>query len=164
MSSTHDHAQSGTDLLPPRPAPRHRTPRHPVPTAQGPQNLQKAQNVPLPPETPGMCNPHVADPATPHTCPGTFTPATEPPTPRPALPAPRADVVTIRHSTRVEHELVLARDATAADVTTAMIMIPPGAGLVGHRAGTDRSRLSLLFHEPPEDSAQRHAPAPTSRP
>jgi len=50
-------------------------------------------------------------------------------------PPPTAEVVTTRRAHRVEHELVLARGATAEDVTTAMIMIAPSATLVDHRVG-----------------------------
>ncbi len=150
MSTPHDHAQSTTDLLPTRATHRQRRSAPTVSTAPTAQ---------LPQETPGAGGDlHTDEPAirtpTPRHSPA---PVAEPRTPLHTLPGPLADVVTIRQSTLVEHELVLTPGATAADVTTAMIMIPPGAALVGHRRGAD---VSLLFRESPDGVAHGHPTGP----
>ncbi|WP_230203073.1 hypothetical protein [Parafrankia discariae] len=57
----------------------------------------------------------------------------------------------------MEHELVLAPGATAADLTSAMILVPPAAALVSHHGDVD---LSLIFREVPrpgpEGTAAHH--------
>ncbi|WP_322752947.1 MULTISPECIES: hypothetical protein [unclassified Frankia] len=65
-----------------------------------------------------------------------------------AAPTPLAEVVTVRHGLLVEHELVLAAGATAADLTSAMIVVPPRAALVNFHGDVD---LSLVFREVPGD-------------
>lgn len=66
-----------------------------------------------------------------------------------STPAPLAAVVTISDGLLVEHELVLTAGATAADLTTAMISVPPSAALVRHH---DNRKLSLIFREVPADT------------
>ncbi len=61
-------------------------------------------------------------------------------------PASLAEVVTVRHGPLVDHELVLATGATASDLTSAMIMVPPQAALVSFHGDVD---LSLIFRETP---------------
>jgi uncharacterized repeat protein (TIGR03917 family) len=145
VSNPHDNTQSATDLLPARAARRHRTPR--LPTATTSPSAQ------IPHRAPSADDPRVTEPATRRTHPGISLAPIGAPHTLPAPPAPLADVVTVCRSTVVEHELVLTSGATAEDVTTAMLTIPPGATLVGHRAGTD---LSLLFREPPDGTAGGH--------
>jgi uncharacterized repeat protein (TIGR03917 family) len=60
------------------------------------------------------------------------------------VPTPLAEVVTVRHGLLVEHELILLSGATAADLTSAMILVPPQAALVSFHGDVD---LSLIFHE-----------------
>ncbi|CUU58442.1 hypothetical protein Ga0074812_11976 [Parafrankia irregularis] len=70
------------------------------------------------------------------------------PEPRPVSGGPPpslAEVVTVRSGLNVEHELILAPGATAADLTSAMILVPPNASLVSHHGDVD---LSLVFREP----------------
>jgi uncharacterized repeat protein (TIGR03917 family) len=57
------------------------------------------------------------------------------------LPRSLAEVVTVRADDAVAHELSLSPGATAADVTAAMILMPPAAALVG------QARISLTFRE-----------------
>lgn len=66
-------------------------------------------------------------------------------------PTPLAAIVTVHDGLLTEHELVLSAGATAADLTTAMISVPPSAALIGHHGGRD---LSLIFREVPADSPQ----------
>jgi uncharacterized repeat protein (TIGR03917 family) len=68
------------------------------------------------------------------------------PQPRPlgGLPRSLAEIVTVRQGGSIEHELVLAPGATAADVTAAMILMPPAAALVGHHGDVE---VSLVFRE-----------------
>ncbi|AEH11547.1 MULTISPECIES: hypothetical protein [Protofrankia] len=63
-----------------------------------------------------------------------------------AAPASLAEVVTVRHGPLVDHELVLSTGATASDLTSAMIMVPPQAALVSFHGDVD---LSLVFRERP---------------
>jgi uncharacterized repeat protein (TIGR03917 family) len=67
-------------------------------------------------------------------------------------PTPLAAVVTVRDGLLVEHELVLNAGATAADLTTAMISVPPSAALVGHRGDL---QFSLIFREVPADNPHK---------
>ncbi|OAA27024.1 hypothetical protein UG55_101038 [Frankia sp. EI5c] len=81
------------------------------------------------------------------------------PEPRPVSGGPPpslAEVVTVRAGLVVEHELILAPGATAADLTSAMILVPPTAALVSHHGDVD---LSLVFREVP-----RRAPEETTAP
>ena len=66
-----------------------------------------------------------------------------------STPTPLAAVATVRNGLLVEHELVVTVGATAADLTTAMISVPPSAALVRHH---DNRKLSLIFREVPADS------------
>ncbi|WP_250284420.1 MULTISPECIES: hypothetical protein [unclassified Frankia] len=61
-------------------------------------------------------------------------------------PASLAEVVTVRRGPLVDHELVLTTGATASDVTSAMILVPPQAALVSFHGDVD---LSLVFRETP---------------
>jgi uncharacterized repeat protein (TIGR03917 family) len=67
---------------------------------------------------------------------------------RTALPAPLADVTTVRHGLLVEHELILSPGATAADIAAAMIRVPPTAGLVDVHGEV---RVSMVFREVPRE-------------
>ena len=69
------------------------------------------------------------------------------PEPRPVsggLPPSLAEIVTVRDGAHVQHELVLTPGATAADVTSVMILLPPTATLVSHHGDVD---VSLVFQE-----------------
>jgi uncharacterized repeat protein (TIGR03917 family) len=68
---------------------------------------------------------------------------------RATLPAPLANVTTVRHGLLVEHELVLAPGATAADIAAAMISVPPTAGLVDVHG---EIKISMIFREVPRES------------
>jgi len=61
------------------------------------------------------------------------------------LPRSLAEVTSVRAAGGVEHRLTLAPGATAAEVTAAMILMPPAAALAGHRSGAE---TVLVFHEP----------------
>jgi len=61
------------------------------------------------------------------------------------LPRSLAVVRTAREGNVVEHRLLISPGATAADVTAAMILMPPAAALVGHRGAGD---VALVFREP----------------
>ncbi|WP_131749111.1 hypothetical protein [Frankia sp. Cppng1_Ct_nod] len=74
-----------------------------------------------------------------------------------ATPAPLAELVTIRHGLLVEHEVVLAAGATASDLTSAMILVPPRAALVSFHGDVD---LSLVFREVPLDHVPNKAEGP----
>lgn len=77
------------------------------------------------------------------------------PEPRPVTGGPPpslAEVVTIHDGLLVQHELVLAPGATAADLTTAMILVPPTAALVSHHGDVD---VSLVFREVPRENRAR---------
>jgi uncharacterized repeat protein (TIGR03917 family) len=63
------------------------------------------------------------------------------------LPRSLAEVVTMHDGDVVTYELSLSPGATAADVTAAMILMPPAVGLV---VGT---RISLAFTEPSRSPA-----------
>jgi uncharacterized repeat protein (TIGR03917 family) len=67
---------------------------------------------------------------------------------RATLPAPLANVTTIRRGLLVEHELILSPGATAADIAAAMIRVPPTAGLVGMHGET---RITMIFREVPRE-------------
>ncbi|MCK9904059.1 hypothetical protein CC117_07425 [Parafrankia colletiae] len=76
------------------------------------------------------------------------------PEPRPVSGGPPpslAEVVTVRAGLMVEHELVLSPGATAADLTSAMILVPPTAALVSHHGDVD---LSLVFREVPRPAPE----------
>jgi uncharacterized repeat protein (TIGR03917 family) len=62
------------------------------------------------------------------------------------LPRSLAEVVTVREDDAVAHELSLSPGATAADVTAAMILMPPAAALLG------QARV-LIFREPARSGA-----------
>ncbi len=84
------------------------------------------------------------------------------PEPRPVTggrPPSLAEVVTVHDGQRVRHELILAPGATAADLTTAMILVPPTASLVSHHGDVD---VALVFREVPRDAelAPRGDPLP----
>ncbi|THJ76356.1 hypothetical protein [Candidatus Frankia alpina] len=69
------------------------------------------------------------------------------PEPRPITggrPGSLAEVVTVHDGLTIRHELVLAPGATATDLTTAMILVPPTACLVSHHGDVD---VSLVFQE-----------------
>jgi len=92
------------------------------------------------------------------------------PEPRPVTgghPPSLAEVVTVHDGPIVRHELVLAPGATAADLTTAMILVPPTASLVSHHGDVD---VSLVFREtnrddqPPSDPDAPHGHGPLPRP
>ncbi|MCM3886338.1 hypothetical protein [Frankia sp. R82] len=71
------------------------------------------------------------------------------PEPRPGFggrPPSLAEMVTVHDGPAVRHELTLAPGATAADLTTAMILIPPAASLISHHGDVD---VSLVFREVP---------------
>ncbi|SNQ50640.1 conserved hypothetical protein [Frankia canadensis] len=73
------------------------------------------------------------------------------PEPRPVTggrPPSLAEVVMVHDGPVVRHELVLAPGATAADLTTAMILVPPTACLVSHHGDVD---VSLVFRETGRD-------------
>ncbi|WP_255355956.1 hypothetical protein [Frankia sp. CpI1-P] len=57
-------------------------------------------------------------------------------------------MVTVHDGLAIRHELVLAPGATAADLTTAMILVPPTACLVSHHGDVD---VSLVFQEVSRD-------------
>jgi uncharacterized repeat protein (TIGR03917 family) len=61
------------------------------------------------------------------------------------LPRSLAVVTTAREGNAIEHQLLISPGATAADVTAAMILMPPAAALVGHRGAGD---VALVFREP----------------
>jgi len=61
------------------------------------------------------------------------------------LPRSLAAVTTARDGDLVEHTLRLSPGVTAAEVTAAMIVMPPAAALMGHRGGGD---VTLVFREP----------------
>jgi uncharacterized repeat protein (TIGR03917 family) len=61
------------------------------------------------------------------------------------LPRSLAAVTTAREGDLVAHQLLLAPGATAADVTAAMILLPPAAALVEHHANGE---VTLVFQEP----------------
>lgn len=72
------------------------------------------------------------------------------PEPRPVSGGPPpslAAIVTAQDGLTVEYELVLAPGATAADVTSAMILVPPTAALVSRPGDAD---LSIVFRDVPE--------------
>ncbi|ETA02571.1 hypothetical protein CcI156_01590 [Frankia sp. CcI156] len=74
------------------------------------------------------------------------------PEPRPVIggrPRSLAEVVTVNDGLLVQHELLLAPGATAADLTTAMILVPPTAALVSHHGDVD---VSLVFQEVSRDA------------
>ncbi|WP_239331602.1 hypothetical protein [Frankia sp. CiP3] len=71
-------------------------------------------------------------------------------------PTSLAEVVTVQHGPVVEHELVLAAGATAADLTAAMILVPAQAALISFHGDVD---LSLIFREMPGDSGTTPYPA-----
>jgi uncharacterized repeat protein (TIGR03917 family) len=58
------------------------------------------------------------------------------------LPRSLAEVITVRDGSTVAHELALSPGATAADITAAMILMPPAAALI------NRAAVSLVFQEP----------------
>jgi uncharacterized repeat protein (TIGR03917 family) len=60
------------------------------------------------------------------------------------LPRSLAEVTSSRGENVVEHRLQLSPGATAAEVTAAMILMPPAASLAGPRAGAP---TVLVFHE-----------------
>jgi len=69
-----------------------------------------------------------------------------------AIPRPLADIITVRQGPLVEHELVLTMGASAADVTQAMILMPPDASLISFHGDVD---LSLVFREIPRPRASQ---------
>ncbi|WP_163549211.1 hypothetical protein [Candidatus Frankia nodulisporulans] len=80
------------------------------------------------------------------------------PEPRPGFggrPPKLAEVVTVDDGPAVRHELTLAPGATAADLTTAMILVPPAASLISHHGDVD---VSLVFREPPRSSPEEPTP------
>jgi uncharacterized repeat protein (TIGR03917 family) len=66
-----------------------------------------------------------------------------------STPTPLAAVTTVHDGVLVEYEVALVDGATAADLTTAMISVPPSAALVRHQ---DSRKLSLVFRELPADT------------
>lgn len=66
------------------------------------------------------------------------------------LPRSLAVVTTTREGNLVEHQLLISPGATAADVTAAMILMPPAAALMGHRGTGD---VALVFREPVRPAA-----------
>ena len=68
------------------------------------------------------------------------------------LPRSLAMVTTAREGNAVEHQLLISPGVTAADVTAAMILMPPAAALVGHRGAGD---VALVFREPAGASRRR---------
>ncbi|MBX6389663.1 MAG: hypothetical protein IRZ08_11820 [Frankia sp.] len=74
------------------------------------------------------------------------------------LPPSLAEVIRVRGEDGSEaHELVLSPGATAAAVTSAMVLMPPAAELVGHHGDVD---LALVFREPDSPPAGHPAAAP----
>jgi len=66
------------------------------------------------------------------------------PGPLTELPRSLAEVATAYDGSTTEYELILAPGATAADITAAMILMPPAAALVQHRGD---AMVSLVFEE-----------------
>jgi uncharacterized repeat protein (TIGR03917 family) len=60
------------------------------------------------------------------------------------LPRSLAAVTTAAAGEAVEHQVLLSPGVTAADVTAAMILMPPAAALIGHRGDED---VTLVFRE-----------------
>ncbi|ONH24289.1 hypothetical protein [Pseudofrankia asymbiotica] len=80
---------------------------------------------------------------------GTVDPAPEPGH-LAELPRSLAEVTSADDGNVVEHRLLLSPGATAAEVTAAMVLMPPATALVSHHAGAD---ILLVFREPTRPSA-----------
>src|SRR5262245_48477897 len=66
------------------------------------------------------------------------------------LPRSLAEVVTAHDGDLVQHRLRLSPGATAAEITAAMILMPPAAALVGDHGDAG---VSLVFREPARASS-----------
>ncbi|OHV32953.1 MULTISPECIES: hypothetical protein [Pseudofrankia] len=76
-------------------------------------------------------------------------PAPEP-GPLAELPRSLAEVTSVHDGDVAEYRLLLSPGATAAEVTAAMVLMPPASALVSHRADAD---ILLVFREPTHPSA-----------
>ncbi|MDT3441731.1 MULTISPECIES: hypothetical protein [unclassified Pseudofrankia] len=66
------------------------------------------------------------------------------------LPRSLAEVTSTDNGNVVEHRLLLSPGATAAEVTAAMVLMPPATALMSHHAGME---ILLVFREPTRPSA-----------
>lgn len=72
-------------------------------------------------------------------------------------PAPAVRLSALNRGPLAEHELILALGASAQDVSSALVLVPPSATLVEFGGDID---LSLIFREVPRPRAAGHDTLP----